>query len=88
MNDKEKIDKALALIKSTQDFLENQRLEWFETTYTERHQSDERLEERQDGAARFGVMPGTRFNEADKLTLTYFEAQKALLEKLKKIIEE
>jgi hypothetical protein len=58
---KERIKEALETIKSTQDFLDKQRLGW--------HQNENRTD------------------DADKFANTYFEAQKALLEKLKKTLE-
>ena len=59
---RERIKEALETIKSTQNFLDKQRLEWYQNK--------------------------NRSDDADKFTNTYFEAQKVLLEKLKKTLEE
>ena len=58
---RERIKEALETIKSTQNFLDKQRLEWYQNK--------------------------NRSDDADKFTNTYFEAQKVLLEKLKKTLE-
>ena len=58
---RERIKEALETIKSTQNFLDKQRLEWYQNE--------------------------NRSDDADKFTNTYFEAQKVLLEKLKKTLE-
>jgi len=58
---RERIKEALETIKSTQNFLDKQRLEWYQNK--------------------------NRSDDADKFTNTYFEAQKVLLEKLKKPLE-
>ena len=58
---RERIKDALETIKSTQNFLDKQRLEWYQNE--------------------------NRSDDADKFTNTYFEAQKVLLEKLKKTLE-
>ena len=58
---RERIKEALETIKSTQNFLDKQRLEWYQNE--------------------------NRSDDADKFTNTYFEAQKVLLEKLKKPLE-
>ena len=55
---RERIKEALETIKSTQNFLDKQRLEWYQNE--------------------------NRSDDADKFANTYFEAQKVLLEKLKK----
>ena len=55
---RERIKDALETIKSTQNFLDKQRLEWYQNE--------------------------NRSDDADKFANTYFEAQKVLLEKLKK----
>ena len=55
---RERIKDALETIKSTQNFLDKQRLEWYQNE--------------------------NRSDDAGKFTNTYFEAQKVLLEKLKK----
>ena len=55
---RERIKESLETIKSTQNFLDKQRLEWYQNE--------------------------NRSDDADKFTNTYFEAQKVLLEKLKK----
>jgi len=58
---RERIKEALETIKSTQNFLDKQRLEWYQNE--------------------------NRSDDADKFANTYFEAQKVLLEKLKKTLE-
>jgi len=58
---RERIKDALETIKSTQNFLDKQRLEWYQNE--------------------------NRSDDADKFANTYFEAQKVLLEKLKKTLE-
>ena len=58
---RERIKDALETIKSIQNFLDKQRLEWYQNE--------------------------NRSDDADKFTNTYFEAQKVLLEKLKKTLE-
>jgi len=58
---RERIKEALETIKSTQNFLDKQRLEWYQNE--------------------------NRSDDAYKFTNTYFEAQKVLLEKLKKTLE-
>ena len=55
---RERIKESLETIKSTQNFLDKQRLEWYQNE--------------------------NRSDDADKFANTYFEAQKVLLEKLKK----
>ena len=55
---RERIKESLETIKPTQNFLDKQRLEWYQNE--------------------------NRSDDADKFTNTYFEAQKVLLEKLKK----
>jgi len=58
---RERIKESLETIKSTQNFLDKQRLEWYQNE--------------------------NRSDDADKFANTYFEAQKVLLEKLKKTLE-